>query len=339
MLFLQGGERERLRTFVESSAVEERLSGVFATMNDFPGSAGKDMLFLRSLSSVSALYDNFTSSSWRSAQEDLQQFIERNTAYDEIHMHTSLCMFSVRRVRDEDGSTSCDTASGSLEDAIAHTGGLSQGSVYVSPLVSYTHKVKGKDSTIPAILYSTKVVSAPGSKEDGVIVAVIDANYFLEDIRRLKREGESVFLLNTDGSYIANPDTTKEKLAGGTGNFYADFSAIPNGTLLDPKVRQFETNDKLFTFMRITPTTNNFALYDSTKEGDSAGYWIMAAVSEKTNPGLWWLGTSYITTIAIILLTHLLVVIFMYIALFPTKTLRNLFHHEQETVKEDAATN
>jgi len=326
MVLFQGGERERLRTFVESSAIEERLGSVFAAMNDFPGSAGKDMLTLRSLSSVLAFYGHAATLPWRDAHDDLQQFIDRNAAYDEINVYSSFCMFAVRRIQEENGNTSCISPNKVLQDAIAHTSALQQGSVYVSPLVSYARTVKGKESVIPAILYGTKV-SALGSAS-GVIIAVIDANYFLEDVRQLKREGESVFLLNADGSYIANPDATKEKLAGGAANFYTDFPAIRIDTLLNPDMRRFETSDKIFTFMRITPTADNFALYDnaassspkSAQYGNS--YWIMAAVSDKTNQGgAWWLGTAYLATIAIILLAHVLVLAFLYIVFFPTKTL------------------
>lgn len=342
MLFLQGVEQGRLRMLVESSAIEDRMGGVFNMMNDFPGSAGKDMLFLRSISSISDLTLNFSGESWRLAHEDLQQFIERNAAYDEIHIHVPSCMFTVRRISDEDGNTDCDKPNGAEENVISHVSVLPQGGVYVSPLVPYTRKIHGNESTIPVILYGTKI-SAPNSK-GGIIIAVIDANYFLEDVRRLKREGESIFLLSADGSYIANPDTIKEKSNGGAWNFNSDFPDVPKNILSDPSIRQFRTKDKLFTFMRITPTANNFALYDNHEKSDASSavgaisvekindsYWIMTAVSDVEHSPIWWLDASYLMAVAIIFVANSLIVAFMYIALFPTRTLSDLFNKRIET--------
>lgn len=309
-------ETYRLRQYVSVNAVEERLSGVFAAMNDFPGSAGKDMLFLRTLSSVSGLYGNFKAETWRLAHEDIRQFIERNVAYDEVHLHASPCMFTARRVSEEKGDTSCVSPSPIVDDAITHTLDLPQGSVYVSPLVPYTRTVQGNESTIPAILYGTRV-STQGS-QDGVIVAVVNANYFLEEVRRLKRPGETVYLVNTDGSYIAHPESGKEMVSGGTANFYEDFPAVSPGTLSDKDAQMLNAKDTLFTFKRITPTASNFALYEKSA-GDvaDAAYWILVAVSEKNLSGNWFFSLPYLVTIGIVGIAHALVVLLLFAVLFP----------------------
>lgn len=299
-------ETYRLRQYVSVNAVEERLSGVFAAMNDFPGSAGKDMLFLRTLSSVSELYGHFKVGTWRRAHEDIQQFIERNVAYDEVHLYTSSCMFTARRVSEEKGDTSCVSPSPIIDDAIMHTLDLPEGSVYVSPLVPYAHTVQGNESTIPAILYGTRV-SMQGS-QDGVIVAVVNANYFLEEVRRLKRPGETVYLVNTDGSYIAHPESRKEIVSGGTANFYEDFPAVSLGALSDKDVQMLNAKDTFFTFKRITPTASNFA---------DATYWVLVAVSEKNLSGNWFFSAPYLTTILIVGIAHALVIVFLFFVLFP----------------------
>lgn len=309
-------ETYRLRQYVSVNAVEGRLSGVFAAMNDFPGSAGKDMLFLRTLSSISELYSNFKVETWRLAHGDIQQFIERNVAYDEMHLHASPCMFTARRVSEEKGDTSCVSPNPIIDNAITHTLDLPQGSVYVSPLVAYTRSVLGKEHTIPAILYGTRV-STPGS-EDGVIVAVVNANYFLEEVRRLKRPGETVYLVNTDGSYIAHPESGKEMVSGGTANFYEDFPAVSPGTLSDKDVQMLNAKDTFFTFKRITPTASNFALYEKSS-GDvaDATYWVLVAVSEKNLSGNWFFSLPCLVIIGIVGSAHALVIVLVFFMLFP----------------------
>lgn len=310
-------ETYRLRNYMEASAVKERLSGAFVVMNDFPGSAGKDMLFLSTLSGVSELYGDFSVDTWRRTHEDIQQFIERNIAYDEVYIQTPICMFTARRVIEEIGDTACTPHNPMIDDVVTHTLALSQGGVYVSPLVAYTRTVKGKKQTIPAIFYGTKV-SAPESA-DGVIVAAVNANYFLEEIRRLKRPGENVYLVATDGSYIAHPEAGKELIAGGTANFYEDFPSVPAGTLSDEAVSAFDAGGSAFTFMRITPTASNFALYDGTENIKKNSYWILVAMSENNAAGYWFFSMPYITTILIVGIAHTLVALLLFTTLFPRR--------------------
>lgn len=327
-LFSQFKETARLKHYVAASAIEERLGGVFTAINDFPGSAGKDMLFLRSLSSIAIFYNEFSVAQWRRAHADLQQFIDRNTAYDEIHIHAPVCTFTVRRVSDESGDTACVSPGDMLGDTVAETHKLKDGSVYVSPLVPYTRKIEGKDSTIPAVMYGTRV-SAQGS-EDGIAVAVVNANYFLEEIRRLRREGEAVYLVATDGSYLAHPERGKERMEGGNANFYEDYPGAPAGILSDASARRIEANDKVFTFLRITPTASNFALYDDEDPVQDGRLWVIVAVSDHVGQGAWWLSTIFLASAGALLLIHALVVVFLRMALFPTN---QVWHREARVGK------
>lgn len=308
-------ETYRLHNYVETSAVEERLSGAFAAMNDFPGSAGKDMLFLRSLSSITDFYNDFSVATWRRTHEDIQQFIDRNIAYDEVHLHAPTCMITARRVSEERGNTSCSSHNPTIDNAVTRTLALPQGSVYVSPLVAYTRTVLGEKSTIPAILYGTRV-STPGS-EEGVAIAVIHADYFLEEIRRLKRSGETVYLVHTNGAYIAHPEREKELIAGGTANFYQDYPSVPSGMLSDQSVRSFESDSFMFTFERITATASNFVLYDGVDQDATTGYWVLVAVSENNAAGFWFLSIPYLVTVLIVGIAHALVILLLFTVLFP----------------------
>lgn len=307
-------ETYRLREYVSTSAVEERLSGVFVAMNDFPGSAGKDILFLHTLSSVTELYSDFSVEMWRRTHEDVQQFIERNVAYDEVYLHAPVCMFTVRRASEESGDTLCSSYNKIMDEVVTRTLELPQGSVYISPLIAYTRRVKNEESTIPAILYGTRI-SAQGS-DDGVVVVAVNTDYFLEEVRRLARPSEVVYLVNTDGSYIAHPEREQEIISGGTANFYDDFP-IPAGALSNESLRTLETDGFSFTFMRITPTASNFALYNDADQDSGTGYWVLVAVSEKNIAGHWLFSAPYLTTVLIVGIAHALVVLLLFAVLFP----------------------
>ncbi len=321
---LQYHERQELRALIDSSVVEDRLSGIFSTLNDFPGSASKDMLFLRSLSSISELFDTnaFSRGAWRAAHEDIQQFIDRNSAYAGIavYLDTLGCVVLIGKVRDDAGNVSCNPPEGILNDMFDVLPTLPAGTVHVFPLTTFSHSTKLTTSPIPALLYGT-ALSAPGSAKGGV-VGVVDANYFLEEIRRLKREGETVYLLNADGSYLAHPDSHKEKLSGGTANFYQDYPSIPSGVLMDTEHRHLETDDAAFTFLRITPAISNFVLYnpgDITQEGKGNHYWVLAAVSEKYLASNWFVESSYAISIIVLLVVHATLLACAYLILAPTR--------------------
>ncbi len=330
-------ENYNLTNVVNVNSIIGRLRSVFTTINDFPGSVGRDMVFLRTISSLSAFYGDSSNKSWRQLHQDMQGFIDGNEAYDEIVVYKEGCVLTVRRVSQDDGNTFCGAFDSELQNVVSHVKGLSFGGVYVSKLIDYPRVVNGKKSTIPSIIYGTKVL-VPNSK-NGVLIAVINANYFLKDIRNLQRPGGKVFLLNIDGSYIANSDKTKEKLNGSSTNFYTDYPLVQKNILSNFHVRKFETKNRVFTFMHIIPTTNNFALYDSMpnelKKQNSNSYWVMASVSGKNGSGVWWLSESYVTDVMVILIMHILVIVALYIAIFPTKTLKDLFDSESLVEKQN----
>lgn len=191
----------------------------------------------------------------------------------------------------------CSAASSAISRVIGKASLLSPGEMYISPLALY--------ESAPVIFYA-----APIDAEND-IVSVIDADYFLEEIRRLARDGETVFLLDGNGSYLAHPDRLKEKLAGGKDNFYRDFPAIPNNALSDINMQRFETERDVFTFWRIYPTQSNFALYkgaNKIKENEpNDSYWVMAAVSKKPIENAWWRNPSRLAAVAAVVLAHFIV--------------------------------
>lgn len=297
------------------------MSGVFAALNDFPGSAGKDMLFLRTLSSIANTHGtpslaSGVGASWRDAHQDLQQFMDRNSAYDEIFLHTETvgCTMAVKKTPESGGNDSC-ASHAEIDGALAALKDLPDGSVYISPLYMHAHESGGAYSTVPALQYAVRM-SVPQIR--GSIVSVINANYFLDEVRRLKREGEVVYLVALDGSYIAHPEQSKEKLMGGAANFYAEYPEVSPEALRDPETRRIESAQHLFTFLRISPTASNFALYDGSDARESE-YWVMVAVSDKSDAAPWWASLSYLVAAAVVIAVHALVAGMLRVALFPVR--------------------
>lgn len=303
-------ERSRLTRYLGESVLQERLGGVLATINDFPGSAGKDLLFLRTLSSLATFFESDLVS-WRNVSEDLHQFLERNSAYDAFYVYddTHGCVLAAGRPGGNE-ECSCAAADGSISEAASAARQLPFGGVHISRLVKLSC---AGEEPIAAMLYATRI-SAP-VRGGGVLVAVVNADYFLEEIRRLSRRGEPVYLLRSDGAYLAHPDRSEEWIAGGSGNLYADYPHVAAGALQDLAMRHAEADGQTFTFMRITPTTANFVPYDS--KGGTGEYWVLAAVSEKGGGSVWWFSTSYLIAVTLILIVHTLVAAVLALILLP----------------------
>jgi len=269
-------EIEKLSKVNTYSTIDERLKGAFAAVNDFPGSAAKDILFLKTLS----------------REEDIRRFLSGNDVYRDVYVFGSVGDCTARISAGAGVKTPCGTVPDIVRTQLEQD--MASDAVHISSIVLY--------EGVPALLYST-------SHNEGHIVSVIDANYFLEEIRRLARDGERVYLLSRDGSYLANPDSAKEKLFGGEDGFYHDFADVPGGALDDPEIRRFESDSHIYTFWRIYPSVSNFALYEGAsalygKEHADKDYWVMAAVSERPDAGSWWQKPPFLITVGLIVLLN-----------------------------------
>ncbi len=263
----------QLRTIVADSSVEKRLDDVLNSINNFPGSAGKDMLFLRSLSSLTDLTGQGDT---EAATRDLQSFVEKNEAYDAFFIFNGGLQMS--GVYGKEMSNKCHSISEAVKNAVAATSDISLGEVYVSPM--YSISCPDLELPISAILYATKIFDNNGSST--VVVGMVNADYFLEDVRRSSRDKEMVYLVQADGAYLANPDRTKEWVVNGESNFYSDYPALPEKILTDSTIKHYDTNNQRFAFLRIVPSMSNFILYDGLSSSDDmSAYWILIVVSEE----------------------------------------------------------
>ncbi len=289
-------EVENLKKAAVLNAIDQRLQTTFTAMNDFPGSAGKDLLFLKTLTN----------------ENDLRDFIQNSKVYKELIglRADGICEFQFNNSKNLNSDGNCALPL-SVQKISGKAKLLDQKEIYISPLESYKNS--------PVIFYAAL------RNGGGTLISVIEANYFLEEIRRLSRPDELVYLLESDGSYLANPNRAREKLfnpsggqAGSNANFYRDFTAIPANILTDAAVDRFETDKSVFTFWRIYPTESNFAFYNSSNKvsGPDHGsryFWVMAAVSAKPAEKLFWQDPANIGTIAALIILHFLVIMIFYL--------------------------
>ncbi len=297
----RSSEADALRQMLWRGAIEERLSRTFMTVSDFPGKTGKDLLYLRTLT----------------REKDFTNFLANAESYRAIYVfdNNGTCTIHIGRVERGVSDLGCGGIGAEIAEAALRSGSLASAQAYLSPLF-LLHNV-------PTLLSGTPT-------GDGVVIAVIDAEYFLEEVRRLSRLDESVYLLESDGSYLAHPDHTKEKLLGGNTTFYQDFPDVPADVLADASMKRFETDSTIFTFWRMYPTESNFALYEGANkifgpEHEHGYFWVMVAVSEK--PHIPQGSSSNMPVFLILFFTHAAMVGLLY---FVVVKEASPFHNQHE---------
>lgn len=172
-----------LKDFLWKDAVDDRLSHTFTVINNFPGSAGEDLMFLKALES----------------EQDLHNFLTIRKMPVELHVirnNVSCLLFSSDAQR-QNLNNDCADLSPVILDAADKARLLTPEEIAISRLIAYNGR--------PSLLYSS-----PAGNGD-VFVLAVDIEYILEDIRRLSRKNESVYLLNNNGEYLANRERGKEK--------------------------------------------------------------------------------------------------------------------------------
>lgn len=290
------------------NAINHRLEKTFAAMNDFPGSAGKDILFLRALSSAQNMHKSESLVISPEMRDDFKNFLGNRNFYKDIFFYKKDFNCVIRENYNGQDKYSCEAPTPFMSEIVTRVNFLVAEEIYISPIVSYSDiSLKDEDRAISVVVYATPV------NEDCAIISVIDADYFLDEFRRSTRDGESVFLLDRDGYYLANNDRSKEKLSGGVNdNFYKDFPEAPLGILSDVKVRVFETDTKIMMFGRIYPTESNFAIYEGANrimgEGHTDEYfWTMAVVSDRSDIYSRYNNFYSVLIVATIMMTHIFV--------------------------------
>lgn len=276
--------RELSRTYRAASVdmIDQRMNSIIYEINNFPRWAGNDMIFLSNLSHLENVIE--TSGAEREShvkylQNDFLAFLRENTAYYKLAYIDERGKPVVTVVSDGKDYVIVDN---NHSDWFQKTNSLERGEVFISKL----DLNKEGDQYIPILKYGTPVFSGDGTKK-GIVVSFVYADYFLDDIRAFGREGETVFLINSQGNYLAHPDRSREfaYLFGRDDSFQKDYPEAAERILSNLDKRVVETDTHIFSFRAIYPTKGSFAIFKGAEKLEKNSvedyFWVLVSVTEK----------------------------------------------------------
>lgn len=275
--FITTRELSRVHWTASVDMIDQRLHSIIGEINTFPRTAGNDISFLSSLSSIKE-------AKIESLEKDFLAFLLENTAYYRLSFIDG--EKQIRVIAEFDGQDYMVTHKAPKDlynfAWIEKMDRLTAGEVFISEIKIII--VQGQD--VPIINYAAPVYT-DDQKKLGLIVGSVYADYFLDDIRAAQREGELVFLVDNHGNYLAHPDSQREfgNLLGHNRNFQNDYSDIAKDILNFPEKRTITSNSQVFSTRAIYPTKGSFALYKAAekieKNSDNAYYWMLISVTDK----------------------------------------------------------
>ncbi|MCK4997722.1 cache domain-containing protein [Candidatus Pacearchaeota archaeon] len=291
-------EEQRVHIAGITDSIQRRVSSIFLEINNFPHDAGNDILFLKNSRYLQELINTQDKEDYKNKLEQyFLKFLKSNKVYLQL------------RYIDENGHEIIKIKFNGSEYKIfsesylqnkkdkyyfKNTMKLGDEEIYISTLdlnkengILEKKEWDNSQVYIPTIRYSTPLFDDKG-KPKGILISNIDADYFLEDIRRAQKNDEKMFLLDNQGYYIAHPNRSKEFsfIFDGEHAFFKDYPEVNEKILTNFKEKKVETDNNIFTFRFIYPTFGSFELYEGSKKilGDNPGdkyYWILVSVSEK----------------------------------------------------------
>ena len=281
-----------INNYVATTAdyADQRMSSLYYEINNMPSGAGNDLLFLSKMYTLSERSDEAEGhGAGGYMSRSFSEFMNQNPAYSDIKIidKNGAEIYSMRRTGEGNtyDTAVTTTASAFDKDFFKTISLLDDGQVYISNFEAGSYG----GASVWTMRYATPIYDEP-SECDEIIVLTVNVEYFLDDIRNFSRPGEQVFLINSDGFYLANSDRGKESLQSGAAyNFRVDFPDVADKILSDTEERKVETADKLFTFRRIRPTLSSFVIYEGTKDAglksdaNDRFYWILVSVSDRAD--------------------------------------------------------
>jgi hypothetical protein len=157
------------------SIANEKINFLFFEINTLPGGISEDILFIKDLSSLQQFISENNSICFT---KDLSVFLEQNPLYNEF------CVLDIQgknlfSLSSNKNKSSCDSLL-FLSDFNAIKN-LEDNAIYLSRLI------KNNDQSV--LIYASPVYFK--NQKAGFLVAQINAEYFLEDIRSVMMEKES----------------------------------------------------------------------------------------------------------------------------------------------------
>lgn len=274
-----------------SDVTDQRMSSIYAEIDNLPRGAGNDVLFLSRLVSLNKFVFNQDMKSddlKKEVAKDFMEFLVQNKFYQSLALIRSDGSESFKILQNENGEIEINSQpekNYAGQNYFEVTKNLDKNEVYISDLVA------NPNGNQPIMYYASPIVDDSG-KPGGVLLLTVNVNYFLEDIRNFSRPGEELYLVGNDGRYLANPDQNKEFThSGSQNNFKKDFGQIADKILPISDLRNLENEKYDFTFRYIRPRLSSFEIYKASEktaslDSDKNFYWVLASVSDKKDTGV-----------------------------------------------------
>lgn len=281
-------------------AIKQRMDSLFLEINDFPRDEGDDILYLGKMNSLNKFINadegNLVSLK-KNVEDDFYVFMEVSPVYYQLRYidESGLEIVRINRVDDDIFITPEKDLKNKRERYYFEKAmELDREEIYVSSLdLNIENNVIENRGTaenpeyVPVIRYAMPVFNTEEERK-GIIVFNVYADYFLEDVRRLRGSGEETFLIDNNGYYLAHPNKSKEFsfMFGGEYSISSDYGRIGNEIIKGFDKRFFENDEYVFTFRHLYPTIGTFEIYKGSKKilGEDPAreyYWVLISVSEK----------------------------------------------------------
>jgi methyl-accepting chemotaxis protein len=317
-------------------AITQRTDSLFLEINNFPQDEGNDILYLNDMNSLNK-FINAEEKDKKSLKEYLESdffvFMDAKPIYYQLRYINEFGMEIIRINQDDEGIYIIEEDNLQNKKTMPYfqnTMKLDKEDVYVSPLnlniergIIENRGTEENPEYIPVIRYSTPVFDDLNEKK-GIIILNVYANYFLEDVRRLDREGEISFLIDNNGYYLAHPNRSKEFsfMFDGKNSISSDYSNVGDKIINSFEKRYAEDEDHIFTFKYLHPTIGTFEIYQGSKKilgenPEEEYYWVLVTVSDKDslNTGLSNMKSDFVIFILISTLIIIIVIILLILIL------------------------
>lgn len=264
-------------------SISQRADPVVNQITNMSRSASNDAIILASLSEVTNLMVGGKASN--GLQKELSVFLQHEPVYQSISYIDAKGQI-VREATITNGQIVFQDKNYTLPDnnplrqILTKTLILKEGEVYISPI----------QETFPlSLFYATPIVDDQ-NKSLGVVILTVNTDYFLGDIRSLKRDGETFFLIDQNGHYLAHPQRSKELgfVTKQENNFFINYPELKDKLNSSTNKDKIEIDGELLTFHYIYPTLGSFALNKGSEkilgnQPEDNFYWTLVSSSQVKN--------------------------------------------------------
>ena len=280
-------------------AMGQRINSLFLEINDFPRDEGGDILYLGKSNDLRRFINSESDMKKlkEEVEEDFLSFMEVSKVYYQLRYIDENGYEIIRTEFDGESSFIVE------EEDLQYKGDryyfkeammLGKEEIYVSRLdLNIEENVLENRGTIaypeyvPIIRYALPVFDDSENRR-GIVVLNVYADYFLEDIRRLVKDGEISFLVDNEGYYLAHPDKGKEFsfMFDSSENIFNDYGEDVGIVLDSFNLRNYEDENYIFTFRHLYPTIGTFAMYKGSErvfgeDPEKEYYWVLIRVSDR----------------------------------------------------------